>query len=370
MKVADLFVAINLQGAKEVASGLGGVRQGLIGISAELSIFRDGFSAVRSIFQGFAGQGMEYANSLQMFENRTGQSTETLEKFRFALIRSGVDAEEAQSSLEGMHKAMVDMTINRKPPSGLSAVQELVGFDPTRGLDIPYVTATLMKYVAEARKRGANPEIIQSIVGSFGVTPNAIGVFGNDTFSKAFGNTPSSALYSKGQKNALESMFVELKTVTNKFEHGFGKVSAQFGPSLVKDFSVAADSALKLLSALAGINQELKLTAILGDAIKGWAGLLSGAALILDPKTRGAASKDLMLGLSGALESVMPDISAASRSQMATTQQRLDKQNGINQTNNISVHGIAGKEELAQEIASAAAKGLNNAFRSGQPQGF
>jgi hypothetical protein len=249
MTIAELFVEIGVKGAEKAISGLGKIKDGVAGI-AESSLAAN--AALAGIIYGLqrmtlmsADTGME----LQRFGNLTGLSTDSLQRWQFALRQSGVSAEETAGSIKGVQSAIADMQLGKGPPGGIGIIAQYTGgFDKNQINDTFYVMDKLKQF---AQNKAVPTAFGNNFLKSFGLSENAIQ--GLRSMTTDLNKVKPSYIYTPAEiarlakiQVAWDNLFAEIKM--------FGvRLGGSFGPKVVQGLQDAFHEAVKLSKLFSGL---------------------------------------------------------------------------------------------------------------------
>lgn len=288
MEIAELFVNLGVKGDGTLKKALVETKSGL-GEAKDMSLeMKAGILGAMYALEQFMSKSMAAGNGIMQFSNYTGMSTDMLQRWQYLLRQSGVGAEEATSSLEGLQKIMYQMRAGLSNPAGSYRVSEVLGgnidWDKAKN-DMGYMMDKLREY---ARLETDIPRR-NDVLSSFNMSH---GMIGSLATSKVDLNKISPGeMYSKGQSESLQKAGVAWANMWNHVEKSLGKFNAKHGPALATQISAITDQVLKMLEAFDRLAEKLEIFKLIGEAFKGWGLIFDGINSVVG-KVADASSKD------------------------------------------------------------------------------
>lgn len=261
MNIAELFVTIGLKGGSKTKKDLDGVGQGLVGVSKKGLA---AFTALAGISYGLSQltrNALNSGNGLTKFQNFTGQSLETLQKWQYIAQQSGVSAEEMAGSVQQLAGSLAEMRKTGQFSGEFLRISELTNIDPSKLNDTFYI----LEKFREFTRSGLPTDMVNNLLGSF-VSPDVIQMLRTNNMTPD--QVPKGAILSSGSSKNLQDFLVAVTNLQNKIENSFAKILADknIGPRLIKLLDA-------LIPALEKLTRAVLLT--INDTLEFWT----------DPKT-------------------------------------------------------------------------------------
>jgi hypothetical protein len=244
MNIGELFVSLGIKGNDKTLSALGSVTKGM-GDAKSMSI--EAKAAIVAAVYGFermmSASGHAGTN-LTNFSAITGLSAKELQKWQWAAMQAGENAEDFTGSLTGVQQAVNNMLLNKSAPEYIGMITRHVkDFDPTRLRDTFY----LMTKLQEAAQN-MPADLGTTMLKSFGLSDAAIAAMRRNAFTpEQFAKAPT---YSEGEIKQLDRANIAWANLGNKVEMAFGHFNSKHGVELVGDITKITESVVKLAEAL------------------------------------------------------------------------------------------------------------------------
>ncbi len=268
MNIGELFLNLGVKGTDKTVGALGNVKKGLgetasMSLEAKAGILAAMYALERLVsISGAAGTGLTNFNAL------TGLSMKQLQQWQYAARQAGVSNEEFTGSLKAVQTSMTNMLLGKGAPEGLAMLANKVGFDPKRARDTFYVLEQLQKFAKTVPN-----DIGNSVMKSFGVSDGTIAAMRRQAFRpEVMSKAP---MYNDQEIGSLDRANIAWSNLGNKIEMAIGHFNAMHGESLVKDFTMLTNSAIKFTEALVTLADKLKIFTIVSTVIDGLAGSMS-----------------------------------------------------------------------------------------------
>lgn len=118
MKIADLFIDLDLKGAMVVGKALGGIQSGLKGAAEMSRTTKAGILGTILAFEELTRSGVNSAIELKNFAGATGLSTAELQKWLYMARMNDVAGDELSETIKGLQSAQAAMALGRGVPEG------------------------------------------------------------------------------------------------------------------------------------------------------------------------------------------------------------------------------------------------------------
>ncbi len=291
-KIADLYIALGIQGAGKTIKALDDTGKGLKGL-ASLSLevkaaLLAAAYAMEKLMMGSAKAG----SALQNFEAVTGLSTKKLQEWQYAGQQVGVAADDVAGSIKSVQGAMTKMLMNEGAPKGLALVANATkNFDVNRVRDTYYVMDQLQKAAQKLPKDLGNEALK-----SFGLSEGVIAgmrrnAFRPEVFKKA-------DTYSSAEQQNLDKTNAGFANLQQRIEMMFGHFTAKHGPGFVENMMKMTDAVIRLIEAFIKLGDKLKifdsiakLAGIISDPISKLADFVNSATDVADKPSVAGAKK-------------------------------------------------------------------------------
>lgn len=329
-------------------------------MAVEATVAAAAISAAVYAFKEFSAQSNSAGMGIAQFNARTGQSEQALQRWQYLMRQSGVSTEETTGNLEGLQKAMTQLSIG-KPPEGFQAVNNILasngGFDRSRIKDTEYVLERLRKY---AQLTKDNPAIANHVLESFGLSGNFIG--GLRTSTVDINKVPRASLYSDKEVTSLSKMSVAWSNLGDKVQKAIGRLNIKFGPSLLKDLTLITDKMLILVNAVGTLAEKLHVLEGVAKVVSGLS-LLTGAATDVADDLSGKNKQNRILPESGTVTNLFKDLMVNGLGSFTggTTNQ-------VTVNSSVTVSGAGHAADIGLQIGTHIKQEINKAFRQ-TPQG-
>jgi hypothetical protein len=362
--IADLAVNLGIKGSEKVGNSLTGVRKQMGQLTSTSLEAKAAIIGAMYALEKLTAQSGQMGTSLTQFTDLTGLSADKLQRWQYLALKSGESAQEMAGSIQAVQNAMTKMILGEGAPKGINALKNVVGFDINKARDTFYVMDKLREY---AQKTKNVPDVANEIMKSFGLSEKTIQALRTSKVNLA--NVPRSQMYNGRETEALNKANIAWAELGSKLEHGYGRLNAKFGPQMVHDVSVLADSVLRLADAFGQLVQQTELLKGL-DTFAKWVTTDTKFAvdLVKELTGKGDKKKAGMLPTLQQLDGWIADhVGGPTRAQAMKSIQN-------NVTTNVTVHGIADGEELAHKVSGAVKKHMgiqnNDAARQMPKPGF
>lgn len=345
MRIAELFVQIGAKGIDKTVSGLSEIRQTFGKITSTSLETKAAILGVMYGLEQLMSQSARTGTALTQFGNLTGQDTDKLQRWQYLALQSGEAAEQMTGDIVALQAAMAKMVTGQGVPAGMSAIANVLGksFDPSRVRDTFYMMDKLREY---AQKTKDTPDVANQLLASFSISPATIQAMRSSTVELE--KIQKSRLYTANEQKRLNSVTIGFTNIADKFEHGFGKINAQFGPGMLKDLTKVTDSILKLVAAFGALNQKLHV-------VSGFSRIFDGWAEIFDVITESTKQFD---------KGLVPDLAKLSLVGNAVDIYQRSQAQQTHVTNNVTVHAPITGVKHPEEVGKHLERHLNNAFRT------
>lgn len=262
MKIADLFVNIAVKGAKEVGTGLKGVRSGLgdvksMSLEAKAAIF-----GVIYGLQNMMNKSGQLGVGMSNFAAATGLSAKSLQQWQYAARQVGVESAEVESTLRGVQNSMTNMLLGKGKPEGMTMLANTVGFDEKQARDTFYVLEQLQKFA-----QVVPADVAGQMIKSFGVSEGVFAAMKKNAFRPDM--LAKAPTYSNSEIENLSRAQVIWGNLGNKVEMAFGRFTAKHGAGVAGDISELVDKIILLSEALVRLSEKLQIFKLIGKSIEG-----------------------------------------------------------------------------------------------------
>jgi len=271
VKAGELFVEIMVKGAETSKKSFEGLKGSLSKLSDMSLEAKAGILGAMYALERMTAASNNTGNSLVQFENVTGMSLETLQKYQYAARQAGVTNEDLTSSIKGIQSAMTNMLLGHGN-APLAYLSKYVGGFSKEDLKAPDSAFRILQKLQTATQK-INPAVMRQLLSQLGVnegTQSALfqGVFNQKNFDRA-------PKYNEGEARTLQKNQVAWANLGNKIEMAFGHLNAKHGLEMVKNISMITDSVIKLTESLIKLGESLKVFEVINMIFKGWDLLLS-----------------------------------------------------------------------------------------------
>jgi hypothetical protein len=263
MTIAELFVTLGIKGADKSKKDLAGVDKSMKGIVSSGLAVKAGLLAMAYGLQNLMRKASTAGAQLNQFRQSTGLSAEKLQKWQYAARQFNVDSDEMTSSVKNVQDAMTSMLMGKGAPEGFGMVANMVDIDPNRVRDTFYVLEKLQEFAKQVPA-----DVSKSMMKSFGLSEGVIAAMRQGGFNqKAFNAAP---IYSDGEIESLRKLNVGWANLFDKIDKSIGALNARHGGQLMKDITMIANEAMKLIDIFAKFSKSAKLFEGISLAFKGW----------------------------------------------------------------------------------------------------
>lgn len=270
MKIGELFIQIGVAGTDKSVDSLQSVQRGLKDtMSAAFGVTAAITSAVYA-FRKFGEQSNATGMDLKNFENTTGLSTDSLQRWQQLGISAGQSAETMTAAFSRVQAVMTDMALGKAFPEGIGRIQnELTRLGKPIDIgraqtDTAYMMSKLREYALDT---AIQPQYRTSALKSFLSEGAITALMGSGKFNLG----AATDIYSRKDISAQSGMQAGWNKLIWNFEHSIGRLNAQFGPGLLKDITQVSNAFLDMVKSLAELNQVLPVFRLLSASIRGWA---------------------------------------------------------------------------------------------------
>lgn len=355
MDIATLAVKIGVTGIDKTVNGLNTTRKVLGDVTSTSLEAKAGILGVLYATQQLVSASNLAGMGLVQFANRTGISTDYLQRFQAMARASGISADEMASNIENVQKAMAQLALGNAP-MGLQALSNIVTFDRSRSREIPYVMAKLREYAQKTRN---TPDIANQVLSSFGLSGNAIGMLRTSQFDMS--KVAGASMYSAKETTALAKMQAGWAELGNSIEKSIGHLNVRFGPSLLKDLTQLTNQILRMVSAFAALAEQLHVLSGIGKVFQGWTQLFQVGNELARDKNRPSIGALLDTAFRG---SVVDNLQGLANSRASGNQTK-----NVNVSTHVTVHGSVDAVDVAQQIGEHVNKMINGAMRQSPQAG-
>jgi len=351
LKIADLFVNISAKGADKTIGALGEIRKGFSSITSTSLETKAAILGVMYGLERLMSQSAQAGTNLTQFSNLTGLSQDKLQRWQYLALQAGESADTMAGDVNNLQQAMAKMYLGQGAPAGMNAVANTLkqNFDPKRYRDTFYMMDKLREYIQKTKD---TPDIARNVVKSFGLSDQTYQTMVSQTGNLS--DIAQSRLYSANQIKRLNDVNIGFANIKDKFEHGFGKINAQFGPQMVKDLAKVSDAVLKIVSAFAMLADKLRILQGFTRVFDGWAIALGGIADVTKTVASGKAA------------SLVPDMTTMRifAQSLVGTGPAASTSKTTNVTNNVKVEARITGVKDADDVAKHLNKHINDAYRN------
>lgn len=281
MKVADLFIAIGIEGASQVKNTLGDTRKGLNETTSSALFAKAAIIGVLYGLESLVSTSNQAGSQLQQFADFTGLSAERLQRYAYAGRQFGASADEIKGSLQGVQKVMSQLETTGQGPAGLWVVSKEVGLDRTKLRDTAYVFEQLQKFAQQSKLPiGIANQALQS----FGLSEGTIAAMRHNAFNPQ--SMAHANIYSAKEIANLQHMNAAWGNLSDKIEKAIGHLNVKHGGQLIRDISQISDKVITLTDRLITLADKLQVFKAIGKAFQGWSIILDSINGSLDPKKK------------------------------------------------------------------------------------
>lgn len=170
IKAGEFFLNLGVKSPEKALGAMGSVNKAMLdmksnGIAAKAAVVGAIYALKRMIMSS-----AQLGTGLEQFKNLTGESTDALQRWQYAMMKTGVDATETESAIKSVQETMGKMRMNLGAPSGMAVLQETVGFDHEKASKTMYVMDKLRQYL----KTDKDITRANQVAASFGLSPGVI----------------------------------------------------------------------------------------------------------------------------------------------------------------------------------------------------
>ena len=291
MQIGELFINIGLEGADSAKTAFNDIRKGLNETASAALKVTATLTGALYAFREFTKQSTEAGLGLVKFNNYTGLSEDSLQRWQQLGIASGVAAERMTSDITELQEKMTQMILSGGNPATIEALANTVGFDVNKARDTNYVLAKVREY---ALKTKDIPDIANKVLQPF-VSRDLIQAFRTSTFDLQKDFDPRRA-YTSGQAQQLAQMEIGWNKMMDRIQHEIGRFQLRFGPNVLKQLTTETIPALiEFFNSLATLLQRMQALHGLQSVIKGWSQLFKlGSEAIGEENRKPTKARDLL----------------------------------------------------------------------------
>lgn len=265
MKIAELFVAIGVQGATQVKNTLGDTRSGLQQTASSALWAKAAIVGVLYGLERLVSASNRTGAELLQFSNYTGMSAERLQRYAYAGRQFGATAEEIKGSLMGVQKAMALLETTGQGPKGMWVVAREVGLDKSRLRDTSYLFEQLQKFAQQSKLPVG---IANEALESFGLSQGTIAAMRQNAFNPK--TMAQANIYSDKEAGALNRMNAAWGNLSDNIAKAFGHMNVKHGGQMIRDISMITKEALRLADALLALSKNAKFFEAIAKSFEGW----------------------------------------------------------------------------------------------------
>ena len=240
MKIADVFVKLGIKGDGKVTKAFENIHGSIKSISKRLLIIGGLLAGTGILFRKLTGSSAKAGQELKQFNDITGLSTKSLQKWEFAGSKFNATSQDIRSSIASVHQTMQNITRGKGAPEGFGIFARIMGtgLDRSKMQDTFYMLKKLqqlaMKSDADLKSRGFNRLDVTNTLRSFGLTDSVISAMKRGAFSeKNFQGFQSFSLDNKQIEN-LRQINAQWLVLTSRMEKLLNIFTTQFSPALIK----------------------------------------------------------------------------------------------------------------------------------------
>lgn len=380
MTIAELFVKLGITGGEKAKKDIEGVKGGMADLASMSLEAKAAILAAMYAVEEMGRKSAQTGNDLRQFENVTGMSAVTLQKFIYAARQVGVGANDVTSSIKGIQSAMTAMAYGKGPPEALALFTRYVGgIDKSKLNDAFYLVQKFQEFV---QKAPAN--MTRMLAPSMGITEAMLSAMHQHAFTAQTLN--KAPVYSENQISSLQNVQVGWANLGASIEMAFGKLNAKHGPQLIKDISLIAKELFKLADVLLTIGERLKIFEHIHEVFAALGGILglvnSSVKTDEDGKPIKEQGTDVLADIYHGGKTVgvpawawFAKFMESQRAGIAANQPKFDPQTGrviqVEVNQNIQHTGDAKDTKSVKELHKAAASGaIQSAGRQFRPDGI
>ena len=204
MNIGDLFLNIAIKGGEAAVKTLTGVKEGLGTIASSSLAAKAGVLAVLYGLERMTSAASENGLAIHNFGVLTGQSTDNLQKWQYAAMKSGQSAEDMMGTITGLQGAMAEMALHGGGPAGGMGIigDHTGGIDPVRALeDTDYLMKKLQQF---AQATDMTDAYKNSFLSKMGITQ--AGIITLKEFKGNVDDISNSKILSKGEVDQLSKV--------------------------------------------------------------------------------------------------------------------------------------------------------------------
>lgn len=231
MNVAELFVNIGITGAEKVGGALQTVGSFLTDVSGKGLAAKASILGAVYALERFTEAGGRYGNTLLNLQTYTGESTKYLQQLREAFRQSGVDAEEADGSFQGLQRSMAEMALTGQAPKGLVTIFSDVGGEISKAQDIAYTIGKIFEFARKHKGDAKSIGILNDLMESMGVSQGF--VVTAKTFQGEIGKITKNVM-GDDQLEALKKVHLEWSNFFKDLEMFNSRLTAGWGRPFIK----------------------------------------------------------------------------------------------------------------------------------------
>lgn len=246
MTAGELVVNIVLKGGEKAKDTFEGLNKGVKSVaSSSLEAKAALVGAVYALDRLISSAGQQ-GSTLTQFINLTGQSAESLQRWKLAFERTGGAAEDMQSSVQSVYQSLVKQNAGLGAIAGFGFVNNAMNMDmaKVRNNDAFYVMEQLRQFANSQRgKTGIGTDMLKT----FGLSDSVIAGLRNKDMDPS--KVAKGLIIGDHEREGLNKMNIALNAFWQNMRRFGTKETEIFGPSVVTNLNGALRTLEKLTSA-------------------------------------------------------------------------------------------------------------------------
>lgn len=308
MTIGELVLNLSVKGTDKAVSGLKSIKDGLKSIASASFETKAAIIAAVYALERFTIGAAQLGTSLRQFNNETGLSTERLQRWQYAMLQSGVTAEETQQNVENVQRIMGKMALGQGAPAGWARVAQSVGLDFERAkIDTFYLMDKLREYA----KKEKNITLANEALESFGQTGKFVGA--ERTNNLDLDQIPKSQLLSDNTINRLNRINIAWLNFWRTLKLFQGRLVANYGLDGIKELQNAFKFLTSVVSNIQKITRDFpqlvsvaKLAAVaIIAAFAPLTSIITGITLLLAEAQKYREGKSTIFSKGGLLDGLV-----------------------------------------------------------------
>lgn len=243
MTAGELVINIVMKGGEKAKASFEDLGKGLKKVQSSSLEAKAALVGVIYAFDRLISMAGAQGAALASFANLTGQSTESLQRWKLAFQHTGGAAEEMEGSVKSLYSALARQNAGMGGISGFGFINNQMNMDQNRvrNNDVFYVMDQLRKFAnTQKGKTGLGTEQLRS----FGLSDNVIAGLRNKDFSPD--SVSKGLIIGDKEQERLNRMNMSLNDFWTSLKRFGTQQTEIFGPDVVKNLNGALHTIEKL----------------------------------------------------------------------------------------------------------------------------